>query len=110
DGYRQRSRFGHAHAFAIEREPHADARALSYATADLDIAAVQPDQPFHDRQSETGAAMTAIVARTRLEIRLADAREILLVNTDAIVFDHERHAPGVHAGADGNPAATIGKA
>src|SRR5262249_47476278 len=68
-----------ARAFAIDRQPHAHAGALADAAGDVEIAAVQPHESFDDRQSETGAAMPAIVRCARLEIRLANAGEILLV-------------------------------
>src|SRR5262249_41739750 len=84
-GARDRHRHGprpNARAFAIDREPHAHAGALADAAGDVEIDAVQPHQSFDDRQSETGAAMPAIVRCARLEIRLADAGEVLLVDSD----------------------------
>jgi len=87
----QRPGFGQSHTFAIDRQPNAHARALAHAAADVEIAAMQSHQPFDDRQSETGAAMSAVIACTRLEIRLADAGEILLVDSNAVVLEPQRH-------------------
>src|SRR5580704_9739990 len=105
----RRPGFGQSQTFAIDREPDTHPRALAYAAADVEIAAMQSHQPFDDRQSETGAAMSAVIACPRLEIRLADAGEILLVDANAAIFDHERDVPGVHAGTDGDLAAAIGE-
>ena len=86
----QRPGFGQSHTFAIDRQPDAHAGALADAAADVDFAAMQPHQAFDDRQSEAGSAMAAVIGGARLEIRLADAGEIFLVDADAVVFDHER--------------------
>jgi len=72
---------------AIERQAHRDPRALADPAADVQFAAVQPHQAFDDGKSEAGAAMTAIVRSTGLKVGLADARQILVTDADAVVLN-----------------------
>src|SRR5882757_3377061 len=71
------------HAFAIERQAHRDTGALARPALDLDLAAMELDEPLDDRQPETAAVVLARVGAARLEERIADAREIVRRDTDA---------------------------
>ena len=90
---------------AIERQADADAGALPQPAADIDPAAVQRDQPLDDGQAEPGAVVTPVVARARLEERIADAGEIVVADADAGVLDGEHDDVAVDLGADRNLAA-----
>ena len=59
-GDRQRSTSSRArrpHLLAIDRQAHRDAGALADAAADVELAAMQRDQPLDDREAEPGAVM-----------------------------------------------------
>ena len=107
---RSGSLFARQRAFAIERQTYVDPGALADAAANVDFAAVQPHQSFDDRQTETGAAMTAVIGSARLKVRLADAGQIFFVDADAVVFDNEVYGAGFRVRADGDFTAAIGKA
>ena len=47
------------------------------------FAAVQLDQPLHDRKAEAGAVMRAVVGGAHLEERIADVAQIILADADA---------------------------
>ncbi len=51
---------------------------------------MQRQQPLDDRQAEPGAVVAAVVARARLEERIADARQIVGADADAGVLDRDR--------------------
>ena len=54
---------------------------------DVDTAAVQRHQTLDDREAEPGAVVAPVVARSRLEERIADARQIGIADPDAGVRD-----------------------
>ena len=83
---------GRHRLFAIERQPHGDARALAEFAFHLDIAAMQADEAFHDGEAETGAVMAAVMAGARLEERIADARQVGFADADAVVLDRDGEA------------------
>lgn len=89
---RRHSPFAGARTLAVERQPHAYARADADTAVDGDVAAVQTDQAFDDGQPETCAVVAALVRRPRLEVWLADAREIFIADADAVVLDQEGDA------------------
>ena len=68
---------------------------------------MQPHQTFDDGKSKAGAAVTAVVGTARLKIRLADARQILVADADAIVFDRKADLRRLGASADRDRAAAI---
>ena len=78
--------------------------------ADGQLAAVQPHQALDDGKSEAGAAMAAVVRRARLEVGLADPRQILVADADAVVLDREDDARRFRARADRDLAAAVGEA
>src|SRR5215510_332366 len=97
-------------AGAIDRQVACDARALPDPAHDLELAAVQRQQALDDRQAETGAVVPAIVARARLEERIAHARHILGVDADAVVLHRDRdRAARSSLGAHHDLAAVIGE-
>src|SRR5262249_9170209 len=65
-----RRRFAATSAVAIYRQVKGDPRALAQPACDLDLPAMQRQQPLDDRQAEAGAGVAAIVARARLEKRV----------------------------------------
>src|SRR3984885_12971136 len=67
-------------------------------------------QPLDDRKAETGATVTAVIGRARLEIRLADAGQVLVTDADAVVLDRKQDARRFGASADRHLAAAIGEA
>src|SRR5262245_26014668 len=75
---------------AIERQMEGDARALAEAALNLELAAVQRKQSLDYGDAEPGAVVTAVIARARLEERLADAGQILDADADAVVLDRDR--------------------
>ena len=52
-----------------------------------DRAAMQPDEAAHQRQAQPGAVGDAVVARTRLEEGIAEARQMFRRDADAGVGD-----------------------
>src|SRR5580700_1831383 len=94
----------------VERQADGDAGPLADPAADREFAAVQPHQALDDGKPQAGAAMAAVVGGAGLEIRLADPRQILVADADAIVLDHEGDIAGLGAGADQNLAAAVGEA
>src|SRR5262245_48126487 len=71
---------------AVHRQAKGDPRPLARPTRNLDAAAVQRQQPLDDGQAETRAGMAAIVARPRLEERVADLRQIFRIDTNPVVL------------------------
>ena len=59
---------------------------------------------------EPGAAVTTIVGSARLKIRLADPRQILVADADAVVLDHENDVSRLGASANRHFAAAVGEA
>ena len=53
------------------------------------LAAVQPHQALDDGKPQAGAAVAAVIGGARLKVRLADPRQILVADADAVVLDHE---------------------
>src|SRR5215471_595199 len=96
-------------AFAVDRQPDGDARALTDATRDLDLATVQRHQPLDDRKPQTGSVMAAVVGRTRLKERITDARHVLAVDADTGVRNCHRKGRALGPRADRDPAAAIGE-
>src|ERR1700688_3023878 len=95
---------------AIERQADGDAGALADPAADREFAAVQPHQALDDGEPQARAAVTAVIGGAGLEIRLADPRQILIADANAIVLDHETDVARLGAGGDQNLAAAIGEA
>src|SRR5262245_3650052 len=98
-----------ARAFAIDRQANGDAGALPKPALDANVAAVQRQQALDDRNAEPGAVMAAVVGRARLEERIADARQVLGVDTDARVGNGHRDAAALVARAHRHLAAGIGE-
>src|SRR5580693_8757858 len=71
--------------FAIERQGNRDAGALADPAADREFAAMQPHQSLDDGKAQARAGMAAVIGGAGLEIRLADPRQILVADADAIV-------------------------
>src|SRR5215468_10544430 len=100
---------GLACALAIDRQTDGDTRALTDPARDLDLAAVQRNEPLHDREPQPGSVGATIIGRTRLKERIADACHVLAVDADAGVRDAHRKVRALLPGADGDPAAAIGE-
>src|SRR6266576_3272090 len=78
-----------ASTVAVHREVEGDLCALAPPAHDLEVAAVKREQPLDDRQAEARAGVATIVARPRLEERIADLRQILRINADPVVLDRD---------------------
>src|SRR5262245_51886597 len=87
-----RLRFGRRRTrlLAIERQADGHARALAERRLHIDLAAMQGDQAFDDRQSEPGAVVPAVIGRPRLEERRTDTRQVGLADADAGILDGDR--------------------
>src|ERR1700691_6175040 len=74
---------------AVQWQAHGDTCALADPAADREFAAVQPHQALDDGEPQPGPAVAPVERGTRLEVRLADARQILIADSDAVILDHE---------------------
>ena len=70
---------------------------------------MQPHQALDDGEPETGAAVAAVVGAAGLKIRLADPRQILVADADAIILDGKGDMRRLGARADRDLAAAIGE-
>ena len=50
-------------------------------------------RPLTIDNPKPGSTMTPVIGGTRLKVRLADAREVFVVDADAVVLDHEGDMP-----------------
>jgi hypothetical protein len=66
----------------------------------LDAAAVQLDQPAHERQADAEAAARAVAAARTLVVPLEHARQFVRRHADAVVGDAD--AEGAGLALDGN--------
>src|SRR5262249_39245811 len=95
--------------FAIEGQAHRDGGAFLDAAADVETAAVQRHQSLDDGKAEAGPVERPRVRAARLEERIADARHVGRIDTDAGVDDSQRQACGLASRAHRDTAAAIGK-
>src|SRR6266545_3991575 len=98
-----------ARPFAIDRQADGDAGPLPDPALDGDVAAMQRQQPLHDREAEPGAVVAAVVGGARLEERVADARQILGIDADAGVGDGDRDGAALVTRAHRHLAAAVGE-
>src|SRR3974377_1793193 len=73
-------------SFAIDRQQYGHFRSFTQTTLDIEVAAMQPNQAFHDGQPEAGAVVPPVVGGARLEERLAHPRQIVFADADAGIF------------------------
>src|SRR6185437_5244051 len=90
----------------IDRQTNRHARAFAEPASNTHFAVVQTDEPFDDRKAETGTIVAAVIGRARLEEGLAQARQIVLTDADAGIFDREHELAVVARGADRDVAVT----
>src|SRR5262245_61329961 len=74
---------------AVNRQAHRDARAFADPAVDRHLAAVQRGKAFDDGQPETGPFVRAIVSAARLEERLAEPRQVVGADADAVVCNRD---------------------
>src|SRR5947209_3706097 len=98
-----RRRFDRARFLAIDRQADRYAGARAEATADRQLAAMEFDQTFHDRQTESGPIVRTIVGGAHLEERIPDAAQIVLSDADAGVFHREDQIATADFAANRNP-------
>src|SRR5262249_60388954 len=94
---------------AVHRQAERAARALPQPALDLETPAVQRQQTLDDRQAQAGAVVATVVARSRLEERIPEVRQILRADADPVVLHGDHDSSALRPRADRDPTAPIGE-
>src|SRR5688572_22630698 len=75
---------------AVERQANGEAGTFARSAAHSHMTGKQRHQPLHDGEAKTGPVVTTVIRTLRLEELVAEAREILLADADAVVLDGDQ--------------------
>src|SRR5581483_3135076 len=94
---------------ASQRQRNGDGGALADLAVQAQIAAMQADEAFDDRQAEARAFMAALIGLAGLKERIADPFEIVGRDADAVVAHPQYEARAFNGRGHRDLAATLGE-
>src|ERR1700682_122044 len=89
---------------ANQRQAEGHFSALAQAACDIDAAAMQFDQAFDDRQTQSASLVRPIVRGMRLKKRIAELLEVAFGNADSAIGDAQQEFAALDAAPDDDAA------